>query len=51
MDTSIGYALGIGSGIDIKKLVTDLSAAAKAPKENLIKSREELNAARVSTLA
>ena len=51
MDTSIGYALGIGSGIDIKKLVTDLSAAAKAPKENLIKSREELNAARVSKLA
>lgn len=51
MTTSIGYALGAGSGIDTKKLVEDLAAAAKAPKEALIKGREELNAAKVSKLA
>lgn len=49
--TSIGYALGIGSGLDIKTLVTDLAAAAKAPRESLIARREDANAAKVSKLA
>ena len=49
--TSIGYALGIGSGIDIKSLVNDLAAAAKGPREALIARREEANAAKVSKLA
>jgi flagellar hook-associated protein 2 len=49
--TSIGYALGIGSGLDIKTLVNDLASAAKAPREALIVKREEANAAKVSSLA
>jgi flagellar hook-associated protein 2 len=49
--SSIGYSLGIGSGLDIKSLVESLSAAEKGPKEALIKKREELNAAKVSALA
>lgn len=48
--SSIGYSLGIGSGLDIKSLVDDLAAAAKAPKEALIARREEANAAKISTL-
>jgi flagellar hook-associated protein 2 len=51
MTTSIGYALGAGSGLDIKALVADLAAAAKAPKEALIARREAANQARISTLA
>lgn len=49
--SSIGYSLGIGSGLDIKSLVDDLAAAAKAPKEALIAKREEANATKISTLA
>lgn len=49
--SSIGFALGAGSGLDIKSLVDGLAAAAKAPKEALIVKREEANAAKVSTLA
>ena len=49
--TSIGYQLGIGSGLDIKSLVDNLAAAAKAPKEAQIAKREEANAAKVSQLA
>lgn len=51
MVSSIGYSLGIGSGLDIKSLVDGLAEAERAPKEALIKRREELNAARISTLA
>jgi flagellar hook-associated protein 2 len=51
MDSSIGYQLGIGSGLDIRSLVTQLSDAQKAPKQALIDRREALNKARVSTLA
>jgi flagellar hook-associated protein 2 len=49
--TSIGYALGIGSGIDIRALVGDLAAATKGPREALIVRRETANAAKVSSLA
>jgi flagellar hook-associated protein 2 len=48
--SSIGFNLGIGSGLDIRTLVENLSAAEKAPKEALIKKREDLNAAKVSAL-
>lgn len=51
MASSIGYSLGIGSGIDTKSLIADLTAAAKGPKEALIKQREERNTAQLSTLS
>jgi len=51
MTVSIGYALGAGSGIDIRTLVEDLANAAKAPKEAQIASREAANQAKISTLA
>ncbi|HYJ52953.1 MAG TPA: flagellar filament capping protein FliD [Allosphingosinicella sp.] len=51
MTTSIGFALGAGSGLDVRALVDDLAAAAKAPKEALIAQREKANEAKVSTLA
>jgi flagellar hook-associated protein 2 len=51
MTTSIAYALGAGSGLDIRALVTELSNAAKAPKEALLTSRESANQAKVSGLA
>jgi flagellar hook-associated protein 2 len=50
MVASIGYSLGIGSGIDTKKLIEDLAAAAKAPKEALIAKREAVNVAKISAL-
>lgn len=51
MTSSIGYSLGIGSGLDIRSLVDGLAEAAKAPKDALLARREELNQARVSSLA
>lgn len=51
MTTSIGYALGAGSGLDIRALVADLANAAKAPKETLIANREAANQAKISGLA
>lgn len=51
MTTSISAALGIGSGLDINQLVTDLASASKAPKEALIAKREAANQSKVSSLA
>src|SRR3546814_8832006 len=51
MVTSIGYSLGIGSGLDTQLLIQTLSDAARAPKEALIDRREQLNSARISALA
>lgn len=51
MDTSIVSALGAGSGIDIRALVSQLSAAARAPAEAQIATRQNRNVARVSALA
>jgi flagellar hook-associated protein 2 len=48
---SIGFSLGIGSGLDIRTIVDGLAQAERAPKEALIKRREELNTSRVSALA
>ena len=51
MTTSIVAALGIGSGLDINALVTDLANAAKQPKADLIAQRDTANKAKVSALA
>jgi len=51
MVSSIGYSLGIGSGVDIKSLVDGLAQAERAPKEALLKKREETNNAKISALA
>ena len=51
MDSSIAASLGIGSGLDIKALVKQLSDAQRAPKDAQIEKREKLNSARISTLA
>jgi flagellar hook-associated protein 2 len=51
MDSSIAAALGIGSGLDIKGLVKQLSDAQRAPKDAQIDKREKLVSARISTLA
>ena len=48
---SIGYSLGIGSGLDISNLVNGLAAAERAPKDALLKRREDSNSAKVSALA
>lgn len=51
MVSSIGYSLGIGSGIDTKTLVEDLANAVRAPKDALISRREATHSAQVSALA
>lgn len=51
MVTSIASSLGIGSGLDTAKLVEDLAAAARAPRERQINTRETANAAQVSAIA
>ena len=48
---SIGYSLGIGSGLDITSLVNGLAEAERAPKAALLARREEANAAKISALA
>jgi flagellar hook-associated protein 2 len=51
MVSSIAASLGFGSGIDIKKLVEDLSAASREPKVARIASLAQQNQARISALA
>ena len=51
MISSIGYSLGIGSGLDIRALVEGLAQAERAPKEAAIQRREAANGARLSALA
>jgi flagellar hook-associated protein 2 len=51
MVTSIGFSLGAGAGIDTKAIIDGLSNAAKAPKDALLKKREETNTAKISALA
>lgn len=51
MASSIISQLGYGSGVDTAQLVSQLAAAARAPKEAQIKVREERNTASVSALA
>lgn len=50
MTTSIAASLGIGSGLDINALVTNLAAAAKQPKADLIAQRDTANKAKISAL-
>ena len=49
--SSIATTLGIGSGLDISGLVTQLAAAQKAPQQQLITTRDTANKAQVSALA
>lgn len=51
MVASIGFSLGIGSGLDIKSLVDDLARAERAPKEALIARRLDANTAKISALS
>ena len=51
VSTSITTALGIGSGIDTKSLVTSLVSAVRDPKEQVINNRQSLTSARISALA
>lgn len=51
MVSSIANSLGLGSGIDIKQLVTDLSAASREPKVQRISNLAQQNAARISAVA
>lgn len=48
---SIVTALGAGSGIDIRALVTQLATASRAPREAALTQRAERNEARISGLA
>jgi flagellar hook-associated protein 2 len=50
MTTSIATTLGIGSGIDINAMVTDLANAQKQPKADLIAKRDTANKAKISAL-
>lgn len=51
MTSSIGYQLGIGSGLDIGALVKSLTEAQRAPKDMQLEKRATLNEARISKLA
>lgn len=51
MVTSIANSLGFGSGLDIKQLVTDLSAASRDPKVARISALTQQNQARISAVA
>jgi flagellar hook-associated protein 2 len=44
-------SLGAGSGLDVNALVTELAAAQKQPREDLITARTTANQAKVSSLA
>lgn len=51
VSSSITTALGVGSGIDTKALVSSLVAATRDPKQEVITNRQSLNSARISALA
>ena len=51
MVSSIASSLGLGSGIDIKQLVSDLSNASREPKVARITTLTQQNQAQVSALA
>lgn len=47
---SVANVLGAGSGIDTQRLVADLTAAQRAPRDAAITARAERNQARISAL-
>jgi flagellar hook-associated protein 2 len=51
MVSSIASSLGLGSGIDIAKLVSDLSEASRAPKVARLNTLTQQNQTRISALA
>ena len=48
---SIASSLGVGSGIDTAKLISDLAKASRAPKEEALAERLSNNKARISAVA
>ena len=51
MVSSIANSLGVGSGVDVKRLVTDLSAASREPKIERVTLLAQQNQARISAVA
>ena len=51
MVSSIANSLGVGSGVDVKQLVTDLSAASREPKIERVTLLAQQNQARISAVA
>ena len=51
MVDSVITTLGAGSGIDTRRLVSDLTAATRQPRERAIVAREAANGARIGILA
>lgn len=51
MVDSVLTTLGAGSGIDTRRLVADLTAAARSPRSRAIDSRDAVNIARLSAIA
>jgi flagellar hook-associated protein 2 len=51
VSTNIISSLGMGSGIDIKQLVSDLSAASREPKVDRINTMAAKNSAKISAVA
>ena len=51
MVSSIANALGFGSGLDVKQLVTDLSNASRDPKVQRMATLTQANQTRISALA
>lgn len=47
---TISNTLGVGSGIDTQKLVSDLVAAQRAPRDRAVADRTQRNQARISAL-
>ena len=48
VDTDLLQALGVGSGVDIKKLATTLTEAARAPKKEQIEAKIETAESKIS---
>ncbi|GAA0469172.1 flagellar filament capping protein FliD [Parasphingorhabdus litoris] len=51
MFDSISNFIGSGTGIDSRKLIADLLAASREPKEAVLRSREQANSLKISALA
>lgn len=51
VSAGIANSLGIGGGIDTASLIEQLTTASRAPKDAILKAKEELNAAQISAVA
>jgi flagellar hook-associated protein 2 len=50
VSSSIANSLGIGGGIDTGSLIEQLSEASRAPKDAILKAKEDLNTAQISAV-